>query len=349
MSINNRGSILILSFWALIVLGVLGLGISRRVDARLALTRYQIRKTQARYAAFAGLSYVIEQIRNDLNNKDTRDADTAYNCGLALEDGMTPQEIFEERPVGNAVFSVKTDVTGQEQFGLEDESGRLNINALTEVNYGILKELLLDLDVSEEQAETIASSVIDWKDANQSVFHEDFGAEQDYYQQLGRPHDCKDRYFESVEELLLVRGMTPEIFEQLRRYVTVFPLWGSLRVNFSAAPRPVLSAMARSVTGARTGTNELDAESFVRKVIEFRDGSDGTWGTSDDQPFLPGQGPSFSGPEIAISAALASVRSAKAYFIRARIEAYEKNSGVKAFLEAVIQTDTLAVVSLSVR
>jgi general secretion pathway protein K len=49
------------------------------------------------------------------------------------------------------------------------------------------------------------------------------GAEDDYYRSLPEPYECRDGDFESVEELLLVRGVTREIFfDGLRDRVTVF-------------------------------------------------------------------------------------------------------------------------------
>ena len=38
------------------------------------------------------------------------------------------------------------------------------------------------------------------------------GAENDYYQSLNEPYQCKNGNFDSIEELLLVRGVTPELF-----------------------------------------------------------------------------------------------------------------------------------------
>lgn len=348
---NRRGSVLILCFWALIVLGLLGLGISRRVDAQLRLVRYQSRKAQTRYAAFAGLAYVLEQVRQDEANEQTRDRDTLYDCGLALAEDQTPREILGDRQVGDAVFRVRRiPVAGeetQELFGLNDETARLNVNALTESNYNILAELLEELEVPEQQAEMIAASVIDWKDENHITVAEDLGAEQSYYAQLPVPYDCKNRYLENVEELLLVRGMTPEIFERLRPYITIYPLWGSLRVNFSTASEPVLLALARWTTGARTGANDMDAASFVRKVMDFREGADGIEGTRDDEVVTLGQqGLALNGPETAIAAALSLFHSPRSFFIRARVESEIPGSHVKSFLDAVIQTQGLAVVAL---
>ena len=347
MKNNRRGSVLILAFWALIILIFMGLGITRRVNAELSLVKHQLGKTRSRYAAFAGLFYVLDQIRQDLNNQETGAVDTLFNCGIVLEDGKTPQDIFAQKNIGEAAFDVKISDDPQ-RFGLEDETGKININGLTGRNYRILKELLMIFDVSEDDAEIITASVIDWKDQNENIFQEDLGAEQEYYQHLARPYDCKNNYFESLEELFLVRGMTQDIFQKIRLHLTVFPYQGTLRVNFNTASEKVLLALAKSVIGAATNTNELDAQSFVQRVAEFRNGSDGEWGTDDDLSVVLGGLP-FSGPEFAIAAALMSIQSPQAGFIRAHIEGSDKLSRVKTFLDAVIQTDGLRVVSLNIQ
>lgn len=346
---NNRGSILILCFWALIFLSILGYGITRRVNAELSLARYQAAKAQSKYAAFAGLFYVLDQIQRDLNNEDTQSFDTAYNCGLDLEGAQTPEDFFSGQNVADASFDVVIEDDDTRRFALEDESGKLNINGLHERNYNILTELLTALEVEEDQAKTIASSVIDWKDKNQDVFNEGFGAEQGYYQQLNPAHECKNYNFESIEELLFIRGVTPEIFEKLKSYVTVFPRQGPLHVNYNTAPREVLLALAMSVAGPRTNTDKLDARGFVEKIIEFRQGPDSKLGTVDDEPVEPGKLALFSGPEIAIAAALRPVQSSKASVIRAHIVGSDDQKRTKTFLDAVIETQGLGVVSLSVQ
>ncbi len=50
----------------------------------------------------------------------------------------------------------------------------------------------------------------DWQDAD-SLLHPD-GAEQEYYDTLDPAYACKNAPLDVIEELLLVRGITPEVF-----------------------------------------------------------------------------------------------------------------------------------------
>ena len=79
----------------------------------------------------------------------------------------------------------------------------------------------------------------------------------------------KLRPFALKEELLLVEDMTPEIYGQLKDFVTVY---GEGRVNINTAGREVLKALG------------FDDES-IRIIRQFRAGEDGKEGTEDDGVF----------------------------------------------------------------
>jgi len=84
------------------------------------------------------------------------------------------------------------------QFGFVDEAGKLNINTAT-------LEMLLRLP---GMTDDLAAAIMDWRDEDSDVTA--LGAENEYYLSLPQPYYCKNGPFEAVEEMLLVRGMTPE-------------------------------------------------------------------------------------------------------------------------------------------
>ncbi len=134
------------------------------------------------------------------------------------------------------------------RFGLEDESGRLNLNALdleiTDMLGGAMPEESppdvpggdsggagdagapdaaadadpLDLMDSSGQALLmrlpgmtidIADAILDWIDEDDEP--REYGAEIDYYSSMFPPYAPRNGPFETVEELLLVRGVTPDL------------------------------------------------------------------------------------------------------------------------------------------
>ncbi len=100
--------------------------------------------------------------------------------------------------------------TGTYAVRITDESGKIDLNTLTDASGILLKNLLIQLGVSGEDADVIVDSILDWKDPDNLVrLH---GAEDEYYMALPKPYKAKNADFETLEELLLVRGITSGIF-----------------------------------------------------------------------------------------------------------------------------------------
>lgn len=95
------------------------------------------------------------------------------------------------------------------RFGLEDESCRVNLNALLTLEQqseGAGRQLLMALP---GMTEDIADSILDFLDEDDEP--RELGAEFDYYNTLDPPYDPKNGPLDTVEELLLVQGVTPEL------------------------------------------------------------------------------------------------------------------------------------------
>jgi general secretion pathway protein K len=65
--------------------------------------------------------------------------------------------------------------------------------------------------LEDSAARTIIDSLIDWLDAEDGDWEQEFGAESSYYLALDKSYPCKNGPVEFVEELLLVKGITPEL------------------------------------------------------------------------------------------------------------------------------------------
>lgn len=140
------------------------------------------------------------------------------------DDNVTPSNF--------SVIAPSLDEMGQLsgiRFGLQDESARLNINTLVvlEENSALLVPALAltsgeatdeidteSLAVSLLMAlpgmtEDVADAILDWLDEDDEA--RPFGAESDYYTTLPTPYSAANGPLHSVEELLLVRGVTPTL------------------------------------------------------------------------------------------------------------------------------------------
>ncbi len=254
---QRSGSVLILVVWTISLLSVLALGLGSRCAFALSLTQRLEQQLRASYIAAAGVQRSAEVLAEDLSLLVDGANDIWFNNGT----------LFREQSFGGGVFSVGAvnRGTSQEptQYGLVDQERFINLNTAPAE---ILKALVLrSAPVKDLEATTIAESIIDWRDKDKDPLPS--GAEEYYYLTLNPPYACKDAPFESLEELLLVRGVTPAIYQKIRPSLTVY---GSGAVNINTADEVVLSAIGMSASG-------------VAAILAYRAGEDDELHTSDDR------------------------------------------------------------------
>ena len=86
-------------------------------------------------------------------------------------------------------------------FGIVDEGAKVNISVATSYQF----QLINLPNITQEAADCIG----DWASSGESPSASD-GAKSTYYESLGPDaYDCKDGPFDTVDELLLVKGVTP--------------------------------------------------------------------------------------------------------------------------------------------
>jgi hypothetical protein len=99
---------------------------------------------------------------------------------------------------------------------VEDEDRKINLNRLVlpngnapdEQRLAVFRKLLANLDIDP----SIADAVVDWIDNDDTP--RVGGAESSYYLSLPYPYRAKNDLFDTLDELRLIRGMTPERFEK---------------------------------------------------------------------------------------------------------------------------------------
>ncbi len=120
-----------------------------------------------------------------------------------------------EDPADRGAFSIVAPNVDSEgnlagvRFGLENESTRLNLNALSYIDQaqqGAGRQMLMALP---QMTEDVADAIMDWLDADSEP--RELGCESEYYAGLPRPYAPRNGPLDTVEELLLVRGVTPQL------------------------------------------------------------------------------------------------------------------------------------------
>ncbi|HPE06781.1 MAG TPA: type II secretion system minor pseudopilin GspK [Smithellaceae bacterium] len=167
---------------------------------------------------------------------------------------------------------------------IEDEKGKIPVNKLVTggaVNANIKDMLLLllkqpEFDLNERKAAEIVDAIIDWIDENNEITGA--GAESSYYASLAAPYAAKNAPLDCIEELLMIRGITYELFAGTRekpglgQYVTIY---GTGAININTAPKMVLRALTPDITVEladkmdeyrRSKSNNLSSVDWYKKV-----------------------------------------------------------------------------------
>jgi general secretion pathway protein K len=189
--------------------------------------------------------------------------------------------------IGDGTVSIK--IIDRERFA--------NINT---ANSLMLQQVLTLMGVDADSISVVSDSIQDWIDTDDSP--RIAGAESDYYQSLTPPYSAKNAPIDDLSELLLVKGVTPEMYygssstnvvssQQSQKpklglgnspgqtpdypfgLKDIFTPISSGRININTADTNVLQ-MIPGVDAATAAT-----------IIQVRAGPDGADGTDDDTPF----------------------------------------------------------------
>jgi len=129
---------------------------------------------------------------------------------------------------------------GQITGKIVDAQGRFNINNLVLRNSASDRGVFQHLLESQSLDPNLINAVMDWIDGDSDPRQPD-GAEDIDYLQLPTPYRAANRPMQSVDELRLVRGFTPDMVEKLRPFIVALPQATAINVN--TAPAEVLGAL----------------------------------------------------------------------------------------------------------
>lgn len=251
---SERGVVLLYVVWVVLLLSFFAAAVASRAHFALNLSDRFFDRLRATYAAQAAVHYAALALG--------RDATVAVD-GLSETWSDNPA-LFDRHPFNGGLFSITGQGTGGTvRYGLEDEERRINLNTAPA---SVLTRLAQEVGgLTSEDAEALAAAIEDWRDEDDD--ERPSGAEAYYYRTRREPYDCKNGPLENLEELLLVRGVSPALYQAMEPYVTVY---GSGRLNLNTAGSVVLRALGLSEAG-------------VAGLRAFRGGDDGQEGSSDDR------------------------------------------------------------------
>jgi type II secretory pathway component PulK len=262
---NSRASILIISLWSILFLSSFAVILGYQVRQKITLVKRLDDRDRLRLIAEGFVNKTVLTLSDQLSKEKE------YDC---LKDYWSSNEIeFRDFPIGGGFctssynYVNENTQTTEIRYGLIDEERKININTAPMSTLKRLFNIVLDIDNMESQ--NLAASIKDWRDEDSQLSIPIGSAEDSYYRNLPYPYLAKDSLIEVLEEVLLVKGMTNEIFERIKPYITIY---GQGRVNINTAPREVLLALG------------LD-NNIVTSILFFRKGADGLEATPDDEFF----------------------------------------------------------------
>ncbi|MFT5700787.1 MAG: general secretion pathway protein K [Desulforhopalus sp.] len=261
---NERGMALLITIMTLSLLTAVTIQFHKETWHKLIVSDNFKRGVQLKSITDSGLSIALAALQNDLGEN----ASDSLLDSWALLDQENLDLLF---PAGGLQLIVR------------DLSGRLQINSIVEQkksgskakNSGTsddLRTILFNVLMSEDfpvddetEAGEMVDALVDWIDEDDN--ESDHGAETSYYQSLDEPYSARNGPVHNIEELLLVRGITPELFfgtgvtKGLKDILTAYGDDGKININ---TIEPVILM----------GMNPLITESLAEQFDEYRKDKD---------------------------------------------------------------------------
>lgn len=206
---RRGGMVLVIVLIVIVLLALAGYTFSNVMLTERKAAVLSCRRAQAAALADSGVEAARAVLLRD--KAALRDAGGWYDNPTLFRGVLVADDSSSVERGRFAVVAPRVDdgVLGGIRFGLENESTRLNLNAvLLADRYAEngARQLLMGLPGMTEE---IADAALDWLDEDDEP--REFGAEADHYSSLDPPYAPKNGPMETVEELLLVRGVTPAL------------------------------------------------------------------------------------------------------------------------------------------
>ena len=262
---RERGIALVMVVWVFMILGVLALDFSRYIRESAMAAANFAEETRGYYLALGGMNRAVFHVA--LARSQGGPAEGEDGRGQAREGG---QAATDGQWRGSQLFD------GQLEVRVTDQEGLFPINSYAERrDTTTLKRFVEGVALGPSGAvkgqnrraaaeiDTIVSSIIDWVDRDRQT--SPGGAEDKYYLGLTPPYRAKNQRLESPDELLMIRGVTPELFygsegmPGMRDLISVDST--KLSINPNTAPPELIAILLGKDEGGMAALEKIRADS----------------------------------------------------------------------------------------
>lgn len=225
---NNHGMALLIVLTVISLIIVLTIQFNRNMRQNLLTSGIESNNTRLEFMARSGIDLAMAVLNQDAKDNEYDGPHDAW--ALLADENLSP--LFDQGALtvkitdNSGKFQINSIVLSKtgEQTTTQDQAADnplANIKLLSpqqaaaqelaarNVLWRLLRNEPFALEDSE--ARTIIDSLVDWIDAEDGDWEQEFGAESSYYLSLKTPYPCKNGPVEFIEELLLVKGITPEL------------------------------------------------------------------------------------------------------------------------------------------
>lgn len=314
-SSKQRGIALIIVMIVIFVLAILAGGFAYSMKVETKLARNNTYNSDLELIGRSGVEWARWILAQEL-----RSAEGTYTAlNQKWNDGFTTNEILMDIELkgvklGAGMFSVR----------MIDMERKINLSSIFEGNIEVFQRALQTIGVDATELTPISDAFLDWIDNDEN--HRINGAESEYYLKAipGKPHYAKNGRVDDISELLMIKGITPEIYWGSGR--TGVPLGMQQALRQTQANTAFLSGSTQAGSssvglvdlfvpfhagGVAVNVNTASADvlaalpgmdlSLAQAIVTTRAGSDGVDGTDDDTPFVtPGELASVPGIDPAV-------------------------------------------------
>lgn len=225
---SRRGTVLVLVLVVSVILALSVFTFSQLMLSERKGASFGMRQKQARLLAESGVEWLrLFLSQDELTIQDRGDLYDNYEefCGVIVLDGSisgtgvytNPRSSGSVDPRDVGRFTILSPMLSEDgsligegaRYGLEDESSKINLHWIMQIEEeypGMGRIILTRLPGVDEY---IADALLDWMDEDDDP--RECGAEYDYYELLDPPYYPKNAVPDSIDELLLVEGITPRL------------------------------------------------------------------------------------------------------------------------------------------
>jgi len=289
---SEHGIALVIVMIAIFVLAMLAGRFAFRMKVETKLASNANNESELEWLGRSGVDYcrwILAEQKKCPEPYDALNQVWAGGPGATCASNGPLADVVHEFPLRHGSFTWK----------IVDLERKININnTLAPGGDALIQQALILMGADPSEYPPVVGSILDWIDQDNDPHVQ--GNETDYYQSLDTPYDAKNGPIDDLSELLLIRGITQDMYwgsastnhvaaafqQRTSRFgsplappsyafglVDVFTPLSNGKVNINTAPVNVLTILLHG------------NETWAQNIVKLRAGPDQVDGTEDDIPF----------------------------------------------------------------